>query len=180
MPANLTPQYLDAEKAFRQARSSEDKIACLEEMLRVIPKHKGTDHLQGDIRRRMAKLREQDSREAAKGRKGHSHKVRKEGAGQIALAGTPNVGKSALTAALTNADPQVADYPFTTRVPVPAMVPYKDIKIQLVDMPPISREHEEHWVVDLLKAAQVVALVVDLQTDPLGQLEFALEHMKEK
>jgi ribosome-interacting GTPase 1 len=180
MPANLTPQYIEAEKAFRQARTTEDKIRCLEEMLRIIPKHKGTDHLQGDLRRKLAKLRQQDKEETARSHTKHSLKVRKEGAGQVALAGPPNVGKSALAGALSNAEPQVAEYPFTTRVPAPAMMPYQDIKIQLVDMPPVSDEHEEHWVVDLLKAADALVLFVDLTADPLGQLEFLLKHLEEK
>ena len=180
MPANLTPQYIEAEQAYREARTTEDKIRCLEEMLRIIPKHKGTDHLQGDLRRKLAKLRQLEKEEAGRTQKKHSFKVRKEGAGQVALAGPPNVGKSALTDVLTNADPQVAEYPFTTRVPAPAMMPYLDIKIQLVDMPPVSDEHEEHWVVDLLKAADAVALVVDLTADPLAQLEFLLKHMEDK
>jgi len=180
MPANLTPQYFEAEKAFRQAQTLEEKIGCLEEMLRVIPKHKGTEHLQGDIKRRLAKLRQQSREEASKPRRGHSFRVRKEGAGQVAFAGMPNVGKSSLIGVLTNAEPHVADYPFTTLVPGPAMMQYQDIKIQLVDLPPISDEHEEHWVVDLLKAADAVVLVVDLAADPLGQLEFSLKHLEEK
>lgn len=180
MPANLTPQYLEAEKAFREAKTTEEKIACLEEMLRVIPKHKGTDHLQGDLKRRLSRLREQDRLEALKPRKGHSYKIRKEGAGQIALAGMPNSGKSSIVKALTNAEPEIADYPYTTREPQAAMMPYKDIKIQLIDLPPISHEHEEHWVIDQLKAADSILLVVDMSADPLGQLQFALNHLVEK
>jgi len=178
MPANLTPQYLAAEQAFKQARTIEEKIHCLEEMLRVIPKHKGTDHLQGDLRKRLSKLREQEKKEAAKSRKGYSYKIRKEGAGQVALAGMPNTGKSSLVRTLTNAEPETAAYPFTTRVPQAAMMPYKDIKVQLIDLPPLSDEHEEHWVLDLLKAAEAVLLVVDITADPLGQLEFTLKHME--
>ena len=180
MPANLTPQYLEAEKAFREAKTPEGKISCLEEMLRVIPKHKGTDHLQGDLKRRLAKLRQQSREEASRSRRGQSFKVHKEAAVQVAFAGMPNVGKSALIGFLTNANPQVGDYPFTTRVPGPAMMQYQDIKIQLVDLPPISDEHEEHWVVDLLKAADAVVLVVDLAADPLGQLGFSLKHLEQK
>ena len=180
MPANLTPQYLAAEEAFRQAKTLEDKIRCLEEMLRVIPKHKGSDHLQGDIKRRLAKFRQQSKADSSRSRKGHSFKVRKEGAGQVAFAGEPNAGKSALIGALTNAEPQVAEYPFTTRVPCPAMMPYQDIKIQLVDLPPVSEEHEEHWVVDLLKAADSLVVVLDLGDDPLSQFEFLLKHLENK
>ena len=180
MPANLTPQYLAAEQAFKEAGTIEEKIHCLEEMLRVIPKHKGTDHLQGDLRKRLSKLREQEKKEAGKAHRGHSYKIRKEGAGQVALAGMPNTGKSSIVNILTNAEPEIAAYPFTTRVPQAAMMPYRDINVQLIDMPPISDEHEEHWVVDLLKAAEAVLLVVDLSADPLSQLEFTVKHMEDR
>jgi len=180
MPANLTPQYLAAEQAFKEAGTIEEKIHCLEEMLRVIPKHKGTDHLQGDLKKRLSKLRDQEKKETGKAHRGHSYKIRKEGAGQVALAGMPNTGKSSIVKILTNAEPEIAAYPFTTRVPQAAMMPYRDIKVQLVDMPPVSDEHEEHWVLDLLKAAEAVLLVADLSADPLGQLEFTVKHMEDR
>jgi len=180
MPANLTPQYLAAEKAFKEARTIEEKIACLEEMLRVIPKHKGTNHLQGDLRRRLSRLKEQEQHEAAASRKGHSYRISKEGAGQVALAGLPNTGKSALVNRLTNATQEVAPYPFTTRAPQAAMMPWRDVRVQLVDLPPVSLEFEEHWVVDLLKAADSVVAVVDITADPIGQLEFTLAHLRER
>src|SRR3990170_363712 len=103
MPANLTPEYRRAEQQFRSAKTTEDKIAALEEMLRVIPKHKGTDGLQGDLKARLAKLRKQPAKKGA--RASHSHMVPREGAGQVALVGPPNTGKSALLAALTHASP---------------------------------------------------------------------------
>lgn len=180
MPANLTPQYLAAEQAFKEAGTIEEKIHCLEEMLRVIPKHKGTDHLQGDLKKRLSKLHDQEKKETGKAHRGHSYKIRKEGAGQVALAGMPNTGKSSIVKILTNAEPEIAAYPFTTRVPQAAMMPYRDIKVQLIDMPPVSDEHEEHWVLDLLKAAEAVLLVADLSADPLGQLEFTLKHMEDR
>jgi ribosome-interacting GTPase 1 len=181
LTANLTPQYLAAEQAFKEAETTEDKIRCLEEMFRLLPKHKGTDHLQGDLRRRLSRLRDQQEKEtAAGGKKGHSYKISRDGAGQVALAGTPNAGKSRLVQALTNAHPEVASYPFTTRVPHAAMMPYLDAKVQLVDMPPVSAEHEEHWVVDLFKAADMVLVVLDTTTDPLDQLEYVAEHFKQR
>ncbi len=181
MPANLTPQYLAAEQAFKEAETTEDRIRCLEDMFRLLPKHKGTDHLQGDLRRRLSKLRDQQQKESsAGGKRGHSHKVSKDGAGQVALAGTPNAGKSRLVQALTNARPEVAPYPFTTRVPHAAMMPFRDTKVQLVDMPPVSAEHEEHWVVDLFKAADMVLIVLDITTDPLDQLEYIDAHFRQR
>jgi ribosome-interacting GTPase 1 len=181
LPANLTPQYLAAEQAFKEAETTDDKIRCLQEMFRLLPKHKGTDHLQADLKRRLSKLRELEKKEAAAGgRKGHSHKIRREGAGQVALAGMPNSGKSQLVSSLTNAQPEVAPYPFTTREPHAAMMPYEDIAFQLVDLPPLSPEHEEHWVVDMCKAADMVLIVLDTTTDPVKQFEYITEHLEHR
>ncbi|MCE5271791.1 50S ribosome-binding GTPase [bacterium] len=180
MPANLTPQYLEAEQAFKDATTDEERVRRLEEMLRLIPKHKGTERMQADLKHKLSRLRQQQEEAAARGRKSFSFKVRKEGAGQIALAGPANIGKSSLVAALTNATPEVADYPFTTRAPQAAMMQFEDVRIQLVDMPPLSEEYEEHWVVDLLKAADVVLLCLDLAGDPLSQSGWCLEHMAAK
>jgi hypothetical protein len=159
MPANLTPDYHRAEQRFREARSVDDKIAALEEMLRVMPKHKGTDHLQADIRARIAKLRKEGSKKAA--RSSFSYVIPREGAGQVALAGPPNSGKSSLVRALTRATPAVADYPFTTREPTPGMAPYEDIAFQVIDLPPLAEEHAEPWVFDLVRRADLVWVVLD-------------------
>jgi hypothetical protein len=160
MPANLTPQYLEAEQRFRHAKSTAEKVACLEEMLRLIPKHKGTDRMRGDLRRRLARLKT-DAQKAA-GQRGYTVQVDKEGAGQIVMLGPPNVGKSALLAALTKATPEVADYPFTTRKPMPGMVFFENVQIQLVDMPPVSRDYMEPWMSQIARTADALLLVVDL------------------
>ena len=139
MPANLTPMYRKAEEAFRQATTTADKIAALEEMYATLPKHKGTEKMQADIRQRLSHLREAGQKEKVRGGVDIFH-VTKQGAGQFVLIGTPNSGKSALVAALTKAHVTVAPYPFSTHAPVPGMMPYEDIQIQLVDMPPITPE----------------------------------------
>ena len=139
MPANLPPTYHEAEERYRAASTAEDKIAALEEMLRIMPKHKGTDKLQADLKSRLAKLRRQPKRKKA-GR-GASHVIPSEGAGQVVLLGPPNTGKSALVARLTRARPEVAAYPFTTREPTPGMLPFEDIAFQLIDLPPLSAEY---------------------------------------
>ena len=159
MPANLSPEYHRAEERLRAAKTAREKIAALEEMLRVIPKHKGTDHMQADLKSRIAKARKEGGKTA--GKAGFSYIVPREGAGQVALAGPPNSGKSSLVRALTHATPAVGDYPFTTREPVPGMMPFEDIAFQLVDLPPISEQHVEPWVFDLIRYADLVWVVVD-------------------
>jgi ribosome-interacting GTPase 1 len=189
MPANLTPQYLEAERRFRQATTPEEQIEALEAMMATIPKHKGTEHMRADIRRRMAKIRTEAARSRRSAAKGPTwHHVPREGAGQVALVGAPNAGKSALLAALTNANPVVAPYPFATRTPLPGMVPFEDINIQLVDLPPIAPETNEPWLFALIRQADGALVVADLADDDLlgsmdavlalcaeGRVEFARE-----
>jgi hypothetical protein len=170
MPANLTPAYHAAEQRFRQAHTPDEKIAALEEMLAVIPKHKGTDRLQGDLKSRIAKLRKQEGKKG--GRKGFSYMVHREGSGQVALVGPANTGKSSLVARLTLAHPDVADYPYTTREPVPGMMPFENVAIQLVDLPPLSEEHLDPWIFDVVRAADLFWLVVGAE-DPLSDMESA-------
>jgi uncharacterized protein len=159
MPANLTPDYRRAEDRYRAAKTVAEKIEALEEMLRVMPKHKGTDGLQADVKARISKLRKQPAKKAA--RATFSHMIPREGSGQVALAGPPNSGKSSLVVALTNAEPDVADYPFTTREPTPGMMRFEDVAFQLVDLPPLSQQHVEPWVFDLLRAADMLWIVLD-------------------
>jgi ribosome-interacting GTPase 1 len=159
MPANLSPEYHRAEERLRAAKSASEKVAALEEMLRVIPKHKGTDHMQADLKSRIAKLRKESGKKG--GKAGFSYIIPREGAGQVALAGPPNSGKSSLVRALTHATPPVGDYPFTTREPVPGMMPFEDITFQLVDLPPLSEQHAEPWVFDLIRYADLVWVVLD-------------------
>lgn len=172
MPANLTPVYREAEAKFKAAITREEKIAALEEMLRVIPKHKGTEHLQADLRSRLSKLRQEPKKKSVA--KGLSHKIPKEGAGQVALVGAPNSGKSSLVAELTHAKPEVAAYPMTTHKATPGMMPFEDVGFQLVDLPPLCHEHVEPWVYDLTRAADLVWLVVSIQA-PLQGLELVEE-----
>lgn len=177
MPANLSPDYRRAEERLRAARTVEDKIAALEEMLRVIPKHKGTDALQGDLKSRIAKLRKAPPARGA--RAAAMHLIPSEGAGQVALVGLPNTGKSALVASLTHATPEVADYAFTTRTPTPGMMRFEDVSFQLIDLPPLSTQHVEPWVFDLIRHADLLWIVVD-GADPLGELDEATRLLEDK
>ncbi|MFC2172965.1 GTPase [Acidobacteriota bacterium] len=168
MPANLTPEYKNAEERFRQAKTSEEKLQALEEMLSTIPKHKGTDKMQADIKRRIAKFKDREKGKKAKaGTRIDPYHVEREGAAQIALVGPPNSGKSTFLANLTKAESEVAPYPYTTRKPIPGMMHFENIQFQLVDLPPLSDQFMETWVPRVVRNAQAVLLVVSLDSDDL-------------
>jgi ribosome-interacting GTPase 1 len=163
MPANLSPEYKTAEAAFRKAREPRERLDWLREMLRAIPKHKGTDHLQADIKRRIKELSEElEGPRKGGARGGPALVVRPEGAAQIALVGPPNSGKSALHARLTGSGAHVAEYPFTTQVPEPGMMVHEDVAFQLVDLPAVSPEHAVPWLAGALQTADACLLVLDL------------------
>ena len=166
MPANLTPQYHDAEERFKAAASHAGKIEALREMLAVIPKHKGTEKLQADLKRRLARLEDEEASIARSGpRRADPGHVHREGAGQWVLLGPPNSGKSSLLAALTHARPEIGDYPFTTRAPLPGMAAFEDVPIQLVDTPPVAADHTEPYLVNLAHNADGLLLVFDVAAD---------------
>lgn len=174
MPANLTPQYKVAEERYRQAETTEEKLAALDEMMAVIPKHKGTEHMRADIKRRISKLKQADEKKGG-GKRGQEYNVEKEGGGQVVLVGPPNSGKSKLLSRITKAQPEIGDYPFTTQKPLPGMMPYEDIKFQIVDMPPITEEFTEPWMAAVARNGDAVLLVVDTSDpDVLDQIETTL------
>ena len=170
MPANLTPEYREAEKRYRQAHTVPERIEALEHMLAVMPHHKGTDHLRAELRTKIARLTEEGQRQHG-GARANLFSVRKEGAGEIALLGPPNSGKSRLVAALSGAEPKVAGYPFTTQTPFPAMMPYENVHVQLVDLPPLVVGGTPAWIRPIVRQADLLLLVADLSDDPLTDLE---------
>ena len=171
MPANLPPDYFEAEKQYREARTTKEKVTCLEKMLTLMPKHKGTDKLRADIRRRISRLKDPATRKKGATRHESIYHIDKEGAGMAVVIGAANTGKSAIVNILTNASPEVAPYPNTTWQPTPGMMPVENIQIQLIDTPPLDREYIEPDLLDLIRRADLVLLVVDLQTDPVGELQ---------
>jgi len=179
MPTNLPPEAIEAEKRYRAARSPAEKIACLEEFIGLIPKHKGTDKLRANLRRRLSKLKASSQVRKGVSTRDSAFRINKEGAGQVVLVGPTNVGKSALVAALTNATPQVAPSPYTTWAPTPGMMPVEDIQVQLIDTPPLDREYVKPELMNLIRRSDLILLVVDLQTDPLQQLEDTIALLEE-
>ena len=180
MPTNLPPEYFSAEERYKQASTNQEKIDRLEELIGTIPKHKGTDKLRADLRRRLSRLKET----AEKGKKTGKHEstfhIEKEGSGRVILVGMPNVGKSSLVAALTHAKPTISEAPFSSWTPTPGMMEWEHVQIQLIDTPPLNRDHMESEQFDLIRSADLLLLLVDLQADAMQQLEDArdilLEH----
>ena len=181
MPANLSPEFLAAEEDFKRAATSADKLKTLEEMLRTIPKHKGTEKMQADIKRRISRLRKESAKKKSVVVQRPHWYVEREGAGQVVLCGPPNGGKSQLLANLTNVEPEVADYPFTTRTTLPGMMPVLDIQIQLVDTPPLAADLVEPWQLAMIQQADIALVVFDVN-DPelLEQTEFILEQLSSR
>jgi len=173
MPANLPPTYYEAEKRLREARTVQEKSEILEEMLTIMPKHKGTDKLRADLRKRIAKLKD-EAQQKKGGARRESYIIEKEGAAQVVVIGPPNAGKSSLIASLTNARPEVAEFPHSTWKPTPGMAPYENMKFQLVDTPPISKEFMDPWMSDLMRRADILLILLDIHSDPLQGLEETL------
>ena len=182
MPTNVTPDYKKAEQAYRQAREPRERLDCLKELLRTIPKHKGTEHLQADIKTRIKQLTEELAGPKKGGRRSEpSHVVRPEGAAQLCLVGPPNAGKSSLHVRLTGSRSDIGPYPYTTHLSVAGMLPYEDIHFQLVDLPPVSADFMEPWLVNALQPADGVLLVVDISDpDCLVQVPTILERLAGK
>jgi ribosome-interacting GTPase 1 len=176
MPANLPPQYYEAEKRYRQAKTPQEKIEALEEMFSVMPKHKGTDRLRAELRTKIAKFYEEAEKRPMVGRKGSLlYYVKKEGAGQAALVGLPSTGKSQLVTTLTGASSPVADYLFTTRLPIPGMMEFENIQVQLVDLPAITAPDVSSWLPNIVRNADLLLMVVDLTREPVAQAETVVE-----
>jgi ribosome-interacting GTPase 1 len=166
MAANLTPQYLEAEAEYKKAQTAEERLACLKRMYSLLPKHKASEKLQADLKTRMSEAREEVERERKSPKKaGVSHKFPKQGAGQYVIAGAPNVGKSRLLTRLTRATPEVAPYPFTTHEPHAGMMDWEDVRVQLIDTPPITADYLESYLSSLVRAADAALLLIDLDDD---------------
>lgn len=167
MAVNLPPQYHDAESRYKKAQSPEDKLAALKEMWVILPKHKASEKVQADLKTKISELTDQIEH-AKTGPKKAAHgvyRLPRQGAGTVVFVGPPNAGKSQLLTKLTKAAPAVAPYPFTTREPVPGMMDYEDVRVQLVDLPPITADHYENFVTDLTRAADAAVLFLDLSDD---------------
>ncbi|HYW79347.1 MAG TPA: GTPase [Thermoguttaceae bacterium] len=178
MPANLTAQYLKAEEEYRRAATADEELRCLQLMLQEIPKHKGTDHLQAMLKAKISKAKKDVVTEKSSGKGPRGLRIPRQGAGTAILLGGPNSGKSQIVAALTKASPEVASYPFTTTVPAPAMMPWEDVTVQLIDTPPITADYIETHLHGLIRSADLALLVVNLELDDgIEQVQDVLDRL---
>jgi uncharacterized protein len=162
MPANLTPDYLEAEQRYREAKTPQEKLEALEEMLRTIPKHKGTAKIQADLKRKISQAKEAVQAPKKSGGGGHDpFAIQRQGAGQVILIGTPNTGKSSIVGAITKAAVKIAEWPFSTPVPVPGMCHHEDVPIQLIDTPPLTADQAPTGLAGAVYAADLVVIVLD-------------------
>ena len=180
MPTNVTPEYKRAEDTYREAKTLDERIERLQDMISLLPKHKGTDHLYADLKRRLAKLKREF--ESAGGRKGSGGlDFIRDGAAQVVLIGPPNSGKSSIVRAVTHAHPEVGEYPFTTSRMIPGMVPYQDIQIQLIDTPPVTGDYMSMHLLGLVRSADAVLIIADLSSDSLlDDLELLFTSFRER
>lgn len=174
MPTNLPPEYFDIERRYREAETAEEKAALLEELLGVIPKHKGTEHLRGDYKSRLAKLKNAAHAQKSRSRHSAAYAIKREGAGQVVLLGAANTGKSSMLGALTHAHPEVDAAPFTTWEPMPGMMEVDQVPVQLVDTPPLDSPYLSPELFQIVRRADLIILLVDLQADPFLQVEDGL------
>ena len=186
MVTNLPPQCASLERKYREAKSLREKISALEEYMAAIPRHKGTEKLLQQLRTRHAKLRAQLEAEQTRRAAGSGYSryaVKKEGAAQLVILGPTGVGKSALLSTLTNAKPEVSTRPFTTVEPVPGMMMFEDVQIQLVEAPALYQGASEGvgWglrVLSLARNSDGLILMVDLADESSAQLEMMLDELR--
>jgi uncharacterized protein len=182
MAVNLPPQYHDAEAEYKKARTPDEKLAALKKMWVILPKHKASEKVQAILKTKISEVTDEvEAVKAGPKKAAASYKIPRQGAGTIVFLGGPNAGKSSLLRKLTKATPEVAPYPFTTREPVPGMMDWEDVRVQLIDLPPITADFYEPYVTDFIRTADAALLVIDLGDDdgPFAA-ETVLERLTER
>ncbi len=177
MPANLPAEAKHKWREASQARRPQEKIEKLQEFLSLVPKHKGTENLRAQVKRKIAILRKEIAEKKRKkaGVGGPKFFVEKEGDAQIVILGSTNVGRSSLLSLLTNAKVEISNYSYTTKEPTPGMFQYQDLQFQIVEAPALMEGSADRgtWGLQTLTAARNtdgLILMIDLSRDPVEQL----------
>ena len=171
MPVNAGQEYFNAERKYLAARTKEEKIVALQEMIKTLPKHKGSEHQLSELKHRLAKLKKEAEVARKSGKSKPKFSIRKEGAATICLIGVTNCGKSSLLNALTNAHAEVADYPYTTKLPEVGMMQYKDVQLQIIEIP----SNFDKEMLSLLEMADECVAMIDATQDIDAQREEMLK-----
>jgi ribosome-interacting GTPase 1 len=184
MPANLPAEAKQKYREASLARRPEEKIQKLQEFLSLFPKHKGTENLRAQVKRKISLLKKeiQEKKQKRAGAGGPKVFVEKEGDAQIVILGPANVGRSSLLSLLTNAKVEVSSYPYTTTEPTPGMFNYQDLQLQLVEAPALMAGSAEGgaWGLQTLTSARnadALILMVDLSQNPVDQLSLILREL---
>jgi len=188
LPTNLSPEAVAARQRYMEASTLEDQIKSLREYIAAVPKHKGTENLLYNLKKRLSKLQYELEKKQEKAKKGRSttvspFNIKKEGAGQVVIIGETNVGKSSLISMLTNVEPEIADYPFTTQLPVIGMMNFEDLLIQLIELPAMF-EHMNvksgngRQILGAIRSADLLLLLIDVSRNPLPQMQLILNELE--
>jgi uncharacterized protein len=185
MPANLPPHYYELEREFNKESDPHEKLRLAKELLALMPKHKGTDKLQAEMKAKISKLTKQIEdgggvKHGAHHVDLHSH-IAKEGAAQVIMIGPSNSGRSSMLESLTHAKPLVADYPYTTREPLAGMMEYETVHFQLIDTPAIDEMQFPTYLPNLIRQADLVGLVIDSSSaTPIAPIDLIVKLLEEK
>jgi small GTP-binding protein len=182
MPVNAGYEYGQAQKKFQEARTDDERIAALEEMLSTVPAHKGTEVLRMELKGKLSKLRKKQESARSKRAKRQSIFVKREGAARVVLIGLPNSGKSYILSKITNAKPLIAEYEFTTRKPEVGIMNYEGIKIQIIEVPAFFQGFYESstgpMYMSFIRDTDLVVIVVDGKKNPEDTLNIIMNEIR--
>jgi len=169
MATNVGHEYINAEKEYHDAKNSPEKLKALKNMLTAIPKHKGTEKMQAQIKKQIAKMTDQISFEKKQGKGSSRTSIKKEGAGQCVIFGRTNSGKSTLLKLLSGKDVKISEYEYTTQVPIQKMISFENVKIQGIEIPGIYDGFYEskngRSILSLARIAEVAIIISENKVD---------------
>ncbi len=167
------------------AKNPREKLQAYQEFLSAVPQHKGNERLRAQVKAKIAELKEEIGARRGKRSGGSSiWSVEREGAAQVMLFGQTNAGRSSLLRSLTNSQVNVTTYEYTTQRPIPGMLQFEDIQLQLVELPAAQPDRDGQFQMqpeplDLIRSSDGLMLVLDISADPLAQFHSMINALKE-